>query len=256
VVITATVLNLPKNAAGVTVANTGSATYASLPGGARKGPITSNTTFQLVEPQLAIAKGVATPRSPVGASDTVTYTLVVTNVGTSPAFEATITDSLPAGVAFVATKQLTDTNPVTATLGGNYPSWTVSQLNVGGVVTVAFTAQVDANIGAGVVLTNTARTLWTSLPGVVADERSYTSTLVSAVITTAVPAGLGKVESPNPATIGQQVVYTLTIPTPPLIDTLYDVFFTDTVTDCLKVSGVWFVGGVGGVNTRRRTATM
>jgi hypothetical protein len=68
-----------------------------------------------------------------------------------------VTDSLPTGLSFVSTVGFTVTDPVTATLSGNYPAWTVSQLNVGGYVTITFTAQVAWDIGAGLVLTNSAR---------------------------------------------------------------------------------------------------
>ncbi len=247
ITITATVLNAPSNVAGTVVANTGQFRYASVPGGALGSPISASANLTLVEPHVGIAKSVATARSPVGASDIVTYTLVVTNSGpnSSPAYDLVITDSLPVGLSFVATVLFTDTNPVTATLGGDYPAWTASQLNVGGLITISFTAQVDPAIGAGVILTNTARVSETSsMAGAVADERTYSSALVSAVITTASPSGLLKAVDPITATIGQQITYTVKLPDPPLIDTLYDVFFTDVVAGGLSVTGVSYSGGL------------
>jgi len=184
----------------------------------RRAPI-----FQLVEPRLAIAKSVATPRSPVGANDTVTYTLVVTSVGTSPAYDVTITDALPAGVNFGVTKQLTDTNPVTATFGGIDLAWTVSQINVGGVVTVAFTAQVDPAIGPGYILTNTTGATYSGMPGIVPGERSYTTTVVSATISTPLPGAPSKNLNPATARIGEPVVFTVTVPAVAPITSLYDV---------------------------------
>jgi uncharacterized repeat protein (TIGR01451 family)/fimbrial isopeptide formation D2 family protein len=146
VIITATVRDLVTVTAGTQITDVAVFDYRDNPGG----PISSNpVTVTVAEPNVTLDKSVQVPRDPLGAGDIVTYTLVLSNNGTWPAYDLVVTDSLPAGLSFVSTVGFTVTDPVTATLGGNYPAWTVSQLNVGGYVTITFTAQVAWDIGAG-----------------------------------------------------------------------------------------------------------
>jgi len=146
VIITATVRDLVTVTAGTQITDVAAFDYRDNPAG----PISSNpVTVTVAEPHVTLDKSVQVPRDPLGAGDIVTYTLVLSNNGTWPAYDLVVTDSLPTGLSFVSTVGFTVTDPVTATLGGDYPAWTVSQLNVGGYVTITFTAQVAWDIGAG-----------------------------------------------------------------------------------------------------------
>jgi uncharacterized repeat protein (TIGR01451 family) len=118
VIITATVRDLVTVTAGTQISDVAAFDYRDNPGG----PISSNpVTVTVAEPNVTLDKSVQVPRDPLGAGDIVTYTLVLSNTGTWPAYDLVVTDSLPAGLSFVATAGFTVTDPVTATLGGGYP---------------------------------------------------------------------------------------------------------------------------------------
>ncbi|MCS7278121.1 MAG: DUF11 domain-containing protein, partial [Aquificaceae bacterium] len=185
IVITATVRDLVTVTAGTRISNVATFDYRDNP----SGPIHSNiVTVTVAEPRVTLDKSVQVPRDPLGAGDLVTYTLALSNTGTWPAYDLVITDSLPAGLAFVATVGFTVTDPVTATLGGDYPVWTISQLNVGGFAYITFTARVAADIGAGLTLTNAAWGAYDNWPGEPPDERNYTIPTDTVPVRTGYPA--------------------------------------------------------------------
>ncbi len=121
----------------------------------------------LVEPTLVVDKQIA----PAGADagDTVTVTLVVSHAGASnaDAFNVALRDSLPAGLVYAGNLQHTAGLPP-ATLveaGGTIDAtWTAFPL-VGGTSTITFNATVAMSATPGQVVTNTASTTHTSLPG-------------------------------------------------------------------------------------------
>jgi len=102
---------------------------------------------------LGVAKIVDDAAPPEG--DTVTYTVTVTNAGPSTATVVQLSDSLPAGVTFVA-----------ASAGqGTYDSatgdWFVGTLGVGSNATLTLQASVDAATS-GTTITNTASVTYLS----------------------------------------------------------------------------------------------
>ena len=209
IVITATVRDLVTVTAGTQITDVAVFDYRDNPAG----PISSNpVTITVAEPNVTLDKSVQVPRDPLGAGDIVTYTLVLSNNGTWPAYDLVVTDSLPVGLSFVSTVGFTVTDPLTATLGGNYPAWTVSQLNVGGYVTITFTAQVAWDIGAGLTLTNSAWGAYSSLPGPSADERTYPIPTDTVPVQTGYPAlDIEKSAEPSPVEAGGLLTYTLTV---------------------------------------------
>jgi uncharacterized repeat protein (TIGR01451 family)/fimbrial isopeptide formation D2 family protein len=209
VIITATVRDLVTVTAGTQITDVAAFDYRDNPGG----PISSNpVTVTVAEPNVTLDKSVQVPRDPLGAGDIVTYTLVLSNTGTWPAYDLVVTDSLPAGLSFVSTVGFTVTDPVTATLGGDYPAWTVSQLNVGGYVTITFTAQVAWDIGAGLTLTNSARGAYDNWPGEPPDERDYDIPTDTVPVQIGYPAlDIEKSAGPTPVEAGGLLTYTLTV---------------------------------------------
>lgn len=211
----AVVSDVVANVNGALRNNIVTATYRDLLGVLRPA-LTANDNFTIVEPNLIISKQAQPARNPVGAGDTVTYTLRVTNTGTSPAFDVVITDALPSGLTFIATQGFTVTNSATLTdaniAGSVALSYGVSQMDVNAVATITFTARVSDNIAAGIRLTNTAQSFYSSLAGVIANERNYTSSVATAPITTGLPAlPITKIVTPTGVVApGDLLTYTIT----------------------------------------------
>ena len=112
--VVARVVNVVGNVSGVVLTNTGLLTYTN--------PVAGIITvsggsqgIRVIEPNVLIGKSVQAPRNPVGAGDIVTWTLAITNTGTSPAHDLVITDVLPAGITFLATQSFTVSNATTTT---------------------------------------------------------------------------------------------------------------------------------------------
>lgn len=126
------------------------------------GTLNDDASVDIVEPVLTIDKSVATGGAP-DAGDTVTYTIVVTNTGTGPAYGVTIGDPLPANLAYTGTPSLTvggvTTNPAFA------GSLTVPVLLPGQTATLTYQAVVGAGAATGATITNTATVDSDALPG-------------------------------------------------------------------------------------------
>lgn len=111
--ITVEVLNTIDNQQGDTFSNTASYTFNRANGNnalrvaAPAGPNDTSSSLTLVEPTLAITKGVinVTPgkgfADPAAGGDILQYNLLMPNEGSSPAFDSTVTDTLPAGLTFI-----------------------------------------------------------------------------------------------------------------------------------------------------------
>ncbi|MGQ9718135.1 MAG: isopeptide-forming domain-containing fimbrial protein, partial [Anaerolineae bacterium] len=209
IVVTATVRDLVTVTAGTQITNVATFDYQNNPAG----PIDSNVvTVTVAEPHVTLDKSVQVPRDPLGAGDIVTYTILLENTGTWPAYDLVVTDALPSGLSFVATVGFTVTDPTTATLGGGYPAWTVSQLNVSGSVFITFTAQVAPDIGAGLTLTNAAWGRYDGQPGPNPDQREYPIPTDTVPVNTGYPAlDLEKSAAPSPVEAGAYLTYTLTV---------------------------------------------
>lgn len=97
---------------------------------------------------VGLVKSVDRTRASVG--NTLTYTLAVTNNGSASNSTAVITDTLPAGVTFVASAS-------GCTAAGATVTCNVGALAVGQTRNFTFTATVDAGVVPGTRLVNTAR---------------------------------------------------------------------------------------------------
>ncbi len=88
---------------------------------------------ELTPPILAIAK---TGPAAVRQGETITYTLVVSNVGSQAAFALVITDTVPAGATYLSGGMLS----------GGEVVWTVPSLGPGAQVAVQFAVQAQATV--------------------------------------------------------------------------------------------------------------
>ncbi len=219
--VVALVRNVPANADGQTKTNAARLTYNG------SGVLTDNVPVEIVEPQLDIQK-VADVTSGLNAGDVVTYTLTVTHLpgSTADAFDARITDLIPAGMTYVpgslanvsgAAGTLVDTGAPTLTV-----DWATLPLGQSSVI--RYQVSLDASVVDGDTFPNTASLGWNTLA---ADgdphERAYTDsdgelvstsivpTLTKTVLTTSEPAtGDGRHVAGQPdLAIGEQVTYLL-----------------------------------------------
>jgi uncharacterized repeat protein (TIGR01451 family)/fimbrial isopeptide formation D2 family protein len=188
--ISARVLNVPGNVNGTALTNTALLTYSNPTTGATA-VNGGSQTVRVIEPSVQIDKAAQTPRTPSGAGDDVTYTLRLTNTGTSPAFDLAITDALPAGITFIATQSFTVSHATittdTNTAGATSLTFEVSHLDPAATAIIRLSARISDSIAANTMLTNTALGAYSSVQGSVAEERRYTSTLATATLTTGAP---------------------------------------------------------------------
>ncbi len=221
-------------------------------------------------PRLGIVKtSQPAAGSYVGAGQTVTYSLAITNNGTAAAFDMVISDVLPVGLTFVSAS-LASTAPNSpaftnspAVSSTGLITWTVDRFDgsdpaAAGTIrylTVTVVARVTDTIGANLTLTNTAGVPYYDSqpgPGVTTAlgtiQRTYADGSSSVSLRT-VNAGISKTVQftpPPTATLGSLITYTLMVPSLVLTDTLYGVAVTDTLRPSVTVVSVGTYGGTGG----------
>ena len=160
------------NHAGVTLTNSAQFTWNN---GGNSTASTSAPPVTVIEPKLSVA---VTPNPATGeAGTTVTYTVTVTNntgVDATDAYDVNLVNALPSDVTYVA-GSLTNTGgvaPTTLAANGGAFTATYSELGLGQSSTFTFQATLNGTVTPGEQLKDTANSTWTSLPGVVAGERT------------------------------------------------------------------------------------
>ncbi len=195
--------------------------------GAAAAQLSATAAPAIVEPRIQTTKTVS-PTSGVQAGDTLTYTVVFTNTGSSTAFDVTAHDVLAQGVSYVpasasclpATVAVTDYGSSLDLSGASGSPWDIA---AGSSITCTYDVTADADLYLDGVHTNTIDADWTSLAGSSANERVYNDT-VSRVVDgtqdtddasfTASGINFSKSVDKSSATIGEVVTYTLTITGP------------------------------------------
>ena len=156
-------------------------------------PLNAIDTFNVVQPHLNIVKNM-NPRVNVIAGTSVTITLTVTNDGTSPAFDVTLTDILN-NVLFDR-RQFISVNEISTPIGFLYNynellgtvTYTGASINNGQSLTFQFRVNVNSNVPSGSTYTNTLNPQYSSLPGTTPGERTYTDTPGQDTLNTMAPA--------------------------------------------------------------------
>ncbi|MFW5691014.1 MAG: beta strand repeat-containing protein, partial [Chloroflexota bacterium] len=158
----ALVLNVPDNQDGTALENT----FTVVVDGTDR-EISQPLTVDVVEPGVTVDK-TAAPTSGVDAGDTVTFTVVVTADGSSPAYDVVVTDTPP----FVYDNFTVTGITQSGTVGAITDNSTATALDVaiasmtpGSTVTITYTVDLTVDVNAGEDVVNTAEATFTSLPG-------------------------------------------------------------------------------------------
>ncbi|HKO43695.1 MAG TPA: LamG-like jellyroll fold domain-containing protein [Pyrinomonadaceae bacterium] len=126
--------------------------------------IATSPTINLTvaEPNLTIAKA-ASPTT-VAQGGTVAYTVTITNTTPTQAFDVQFSDTLPAGLNFVANSTTVTGACVPVAINTTAPAVTCGSVAGGGTVTVKYKAIANP-VSCPATLTNQAAVTWTSLRG-------------------------------------------------------------------------------------------
>ncbi len=182
----------------------------------RAGADTPKTTnivnVTVVEPKMSIRKALAPKLA--AANDTVTVTLVISNIGTSIAFSATLTDAVPTGLIFdggLVSKS--GPAPVTLSESGGVINAVWDQFSVGPIATIVFRTKLAPNVTLNQVIVNTASVDKAStLPGIDPGERTEPKVQSSDSVTVIAPdLRITKDDGLTQVVGGQLLVYTLAI---------------------------------------------
>ncbi len=209
-------------------------------------PLTASNQVSTVvgEPNLLARKSVVSSAGVVTALDGtafLTYTILLTNTGSSPAYSVSVSDTLPAGISVTALFGGDDRSaPVS---GPGVITWFVNTLSnapPANTLALTYTARISAALVAQ-SLTNTVDVLYHSLthtggiddiPGV----RPYTAT-TTATVSVGAPS-VSKVSIPPVLRVGDLVTYHLVFSVPAGLAAMGhpDSFLRDTLPP-----GVWYI---------------
>ena len=248
--------NVHAQANNTTLTNTAVLNYTTA-----NGAQTDNSAVSviLLQPGITVTKSAlaAGGDAVLVANEVVTYTVNVTNTGTTPVYDVVVEDVIPIGMRNNGITMLTTSiqpagtaltniapvyNAATGLASWNFDSGVADaySIPVGQSLRLVYTVQTDVDIGAGQTLINQAvATLYYSfddedvpvLGGITGVREIYgPSNTASTTLTTASPGVLLK---QNPAvtdvTIGDTFTYRITVPEVPVATYLHDVRITDNL---------------------------
>ncbi len=218
---------------------------------------TSNTsTTTLQQPYMQLSKTnnkVGPPEVFVKAGDTVNYTITAHNAGKSASYNNVVVDTLPVGMRDTdpsGTVAVTvDGAPVAFATGWNGTTGGLTVTVNAGVsvpagkdLVVTYTATVDGDVGSGATLTNRAYIEYRSEAGagrhVTKDDDSTNSNKASSQVRTPQATMDKFIDGPNPATIGDTVVYRVRVTVPNGTD-----LYGPTIVDVINRDGIEYVAG-------------
>ncbi|MGB3735758.1 MAG: isopeptide-forming domain-containing fimbrial protein, partial [Ilumatobacter sp.] len=163
----AVVTNVAPNEDGQVRRNSAVISYRRGATGTERATQTARVPVTIVEPALQVAKSASVPTFDAG--DVFTYTLLVDHsaaISNADAFEATLTDDIPAGLSYVGgtlAESGTPTTTLTESAGTIDATWTL--FPEGSSTTITFDVIVDGAFNPTSPITNTADIAWTGLPG-------------------------------------------------------------------------------------------
>lgn len=232
--------NLLANQANSTLLNQASLTFTDTGSGslsATRGPVATSITVG--EPFLTLSKTLTSAAVGMMAGNLASFSVKVSNTGTTTAFETVLSDTLPTGLFLPAGSTV---SVISSNLSGHLQVPTVSvstsgwqtsafDLPVGDSVTLIFAATLGTSVQPGQTLQNSVAATYSSRDGANANERNGTSSSAlqsddtklnnynlvasAAPLTVADPIAIAKSFYPSAAlnryAIGQLVTYRLTL---------------------------------------------
>lgn len=234
----------------------------------------------VLQPLLDVAKSAA----PTGGDDSIVpgeviqYTVDITNNGTSPAYDVVLQDTIPdglrtaginvtniylvsAGPAPGLTLQVPVYVPGTGVATWDFGPATEYTIPANDTLRIVYEVQADVGIASGLTLTNAAvATTWYSfdnddiptsatLNGV-AEIYGPSNTATTTLYTGSPPTKelLSPLPAAPDATIGEEIVYRITVPGSISSASLYDVVVTDILDANLVYVSATVTGGIGVTN--------
>jgi len=244
---------------------------------------TAGDTVAALQPMLTLSKS-SNPAdgSSVTAGETVTYTVDITNSGNAPAYDVELQDIIPVdmregGVTMVSTYLVSSPSPGLANLAPVFDQasglafWDFDfgsyMIPPGDTLRVVYNVLTDAGLGEGIALTNQAIVnryysfddeAVPTLDSITGVREIYgpTNSASTTLVTSPLPAKILFSPAAPEATIGQEVVYRITVPGTVSENTLYDVVVTDPLDPNLEYLSATVTGIVDGVNNTSSSTLM
>ncbi|MBZ4662591.1 MAG: hypothetical protein JG776_273 [Caloramator sp.] len=199
------------------------------------GPLTKNRTSNLNitvrTPNIVVTKeqrnftqGGNYTQNPIisNPNDTIYYRITINSNGASPAYNINLSDVLDSNLQFIS---IIGASSGTASYSAGPPetiNWNIPVLNNGSSATLEFSVKIKSPIAASSSITNKATSTYDSN-----DVNPVTYNADSNTTTINIPAlTITKEAVPNPAKIGDEINYTITIPVPENI-VAYNLLLTD-----------------------------
>ncbi len=240
----------------------------------------NDTVINVLQPNVAVNKS-ATPANGdvfIDTGEVITYSVDLVNTGAAPAYDLVLEDIIPVGLRAAVptttsiTRHTTSTDALVATLAVLAPTYSVATglatwnfdtgvadtytIPVGETLRIVYTVTADAGIAQGLILTNAATaTLYYSFDdeaipaGAASTDREIygPSNTASTTLFTSAPPSKTLI-TPAEATIGEEVVYQVTVPGVASSSALFDVSITDTLDTNLEITSVTVAGVAGAVD--------
>ncbi|MCX7694995.1 MAG: hypothetical protein N2Z71_04730 [Caloramator sp.] len=210
--------------------------WALVSGGALTKNRTSNLNITVRTPNIVITKeqknftqGGSYTQNEIAANpdDIIYYRITINSNGASPAYNINLTDALDSNLQFISIIGASAGTPSYSAGPPETITWNIPVLNNGSNATLEFSVKIKAPIAASSSITNKSTSAYDSN-----DVNPVTYTADSNTTKINIPAlTITKEAIPNPAKIGDEVTYTITIPIPQNI-VAYNLTLTDVF--CIK----------------------
>ena len=231
------------------------------------------TAISLTQPVLTVSKSAVTAGGDtvIDPAELVTYSVDIINSGSAPAYDTVLQDIIPLGMrtaaVTVVSAQLLGAGTVLANPVPSYDAvtglvvWNLDSgvadsytIPAGDTLRIVYQAQADAALTGGLTLTNSAQVTnyysfddeaVPTLATITGIRESYAASNIATttLYTGALPSKV--LISSATASIGEELVYQITVPGTLSTSALYDLQITDTLDTNLEFISATVTGGIG-----------